>query len=116
MLQHIAQYWLDYLFGLITIVLSFGYRMLGKKFTMLRKENGGINNGVRALLHNKIIIMGKEFISAGYCTPEQFEEFEYLYKPYHDDLGGNGNAERIRNQVMKLPQEIPDKETNEQKS
>ena len=105
MLQHIQLYWIDYLSGIITALLAVGFRIVWKRVTIVKKENNGIKNGMKALLHNEIMAMGKELVSEGCCTPEQFEELEYLYKPYHEDLGGNGSAERMYNQVKELPQE-----------
>lgn len=104
MWQHILQYWIDYLFGLIILFLAFICRRMWSKFNTIKKENDGIKHGVKALLHNEIIKMGRDSIAQEYCTPEEFEEFDYLYKPYHEDLNGNGSAERMRTQVMKLPQ------------
>lgn len=105
MLQHIQLYWIDYFFGLIVALLALGYKKIWKRVSNIKKENKGIKNGMKALLHNEIMSMGKGLVSEGKCTPEQFEELEYLYKPYHEDLGGNGSAERMYNQVKELPQE-----------
>ncbi len=105
MLQHIQLYWVDYLFGLIVTILALGYKTIWEKVSIIKKENNGIKNGMKALLHNEIMAMGKQLVSDNKCTPEQFEELEYLYKPYHEDLGGNGSAERMYNQVKELPQE-----------
>lgn len=110
MLQHIQQYWLDWLFGVIVTVLAVGYKSLWSKVIAIKKENNGVKNGMKALLHNNIIAMGKELTDQGYCTPEEFEEFEYLYTPYHEDLGGNGSAERMREKVMRLPPNPEDSE------
>lgn len=105
MLQHIQLYWIDYVFGLITAALALGLKLVLKRDSIRKRENIGLKNGMKALLHNEIMRMGKELVSEGKCTPEQFEELEYLYKPYHEDLGGNGSAERMYNQVKELPQE-----------
>lgn len=103
MIEHIQQYWLDYAFSLIILGLSIACKNLSKKFSTIKKENDGIKHGVKALLHNEIIKMGKELISQGHCSPEDYQEMEYLFEPYHDDLNGNGSAERMMEQVKELP-------------
>lgn len=109
-IQHIQEYWLDYVFGLIILGLSFVCRSLYKKLKTIKKENEGIKHGVKALLHNEIMKMGKDLIAQGYCSPEDYQEMEYLFEPYHDDLDGNGSAERMMNQVRALPPAPIDKD------
>lgn len=53
--------------------------------------------------HDRIISLGMEYIKRGSITADEYENlYEYLYKPYKD-LGGNGSAERVMNEVSKLP-------------
>lgn len=55
------------------------------------------------LAHDRIITLGTYYINRKYITPEEFEDLEkYLYAPYKSS-GGNGSAERIMEQVRKLP-------------
>lgn len=108
MLHHIQQYWLDYAFSCVIAILGFICKSLNSKLQKLKKENNGVTNGVKALLHAEILRMGNSLISKGYCTADEFEEFEYLYRPYHDDLNGNGSGERMWEQVKRLPQKNPD--------
>ena len=103
MLEHIQQFWLNWALGIVAGALAIGYRFLWNKVKANKKENEGIKNGMKALLHDSIISKGKLLTDKGICTPEEFEDFEYLYKPYHDDLGGNGSAQRVREQIMALP-------------
>lgn len=54
------------------------------------------------LAHDRIIELGMIYITRGWITNDEYENLvDYLYKPYHD-LGGNGAAERIINEVKKL--------------
>lgn len=103
MLQHIQTYWLNWLLGLVAAALTVGYRYLWTKIKTNKKENEGIKNGVKAILRHNIKSEGRRLLEQKYCTPEEFEDFEELYQPYHDDLGGNGTAQRVREQVLKLP-------------
>lgn len=53
--------------------------------------------------HDRIVYLGMCYIERGYITQDEYENlFDYLYKPYKK-MGGNGSAERIMNEVNKLP-------------
>lgn len=53
--------------------------------------------------HDRIIYLGLQYIQRGWITHDEYENLvDYLYKPYHM-MGGNGSAERIINEVKKLP-------------
>ena len=45
----------------------------------------------------------ERYIERGYITQEEYDSlYNYLYIPYKE-LGGNGTAERMVNEVKKLP-------------
>lgn len=53
--------------------------------------------------HDRIVYLGMSYIERGYITKDEFENlYDYLYKPYKK-MGGNGSAERVMNEVIKLP-------------
>lgn len=53
--------------------------------------------------HREIVECGMEYIERGYVTKDEYEDLvHYLFDPYVE-LGGNGTAERIMNEVKKLP-------------
>ena len=55
------------------------------------------------LAHDRIMTLGTYYINRGYISAEEFEDLDkYLYAPYKNS-GGNGSAERIMEQVRKLP-------------
>lgn len=55
------------------------------------------------LAYDKLMSKGVRYIERGYVSKDEYEEFEkYLYSPYKD-LGGNGVAERIAQEVSRLP-------------
>ena len=55
------------------------------------------------LAHDRIIYLGGLYLERGSITRDEFENLnDYLYKPYHK-LGGNGTAEKIMEDVKKLP-------------
>lgn len=55
------------------------------------------------LAHDRIIYLGAKYIARGWITHDEFENLEkYLFTPYLR-LGGNGTAQRIMDEVKKLP-------------
>lgn len=55
------------------------------------------------LAHDRIIFLGTKYIEDGYISHGDFENLvDYLYEPYHK-MGGNGTAQRIIDEVKKLP-------------
>ena len=55
------------------------------------------------LAYDKLMTVGVAYIERGWVTKDEFEEYrKYLYDPYKE-LGGNGVAERIMQEVAQLP-------------
>ena len=53
--------------------------------------------------HVKIIETCEKYIARGYIRQDEYDSlYNYLYLPYKE-LGGNGTAERMINEVKKLP-------------
>lgn len=58
---------------------------------------------VLGLAHNEIIRAEMAFLERGWITKDEFEDFDkYLWKPY-TEFGGNGLAERLYHDILKLP-------------
>lgn len=55
-----------------------------------------------AISRNQLVNQGREYLKRGYITMDEYEEYEGHYKMY-SDLGGNGLARRIFEQVDDLP-------------
>lgn len=51
---------------------------------------------------NQLVSQGREYLKRGYITMDEYEEYETEYQVY-SDLGGNGLARRIFEQVDDLP-------------
>lgn len=66
------------------------------------KKESGVNNGVRALLYDKIKYLGKHHISNGEISAEDLEDLISLHNVYHNDLGGNGYLDEIMRNVRGL--------------
>lgn len=87
-------------------------------FLEARKMRNSANSRLMmGIAYDKITSLGIHYIRRGYITKDELEEFEkYFYSPYKE-LGGNGIAERIWNEVKVLPfqthQEFDEIFTNE---
>lgn len=58
---------------------------------------------LRGMAHDRICFLGEKYIHQGWITRDDYENlYEYLYIPYRD-LGGNGTAARVIQEVQKLP-------------
>ena len=55
-----------------------------------------------AVARSQLIEQGREYLKRGYITMDEYAEYEDHYKLY-SDLGGNGLARRIFEQVDDLP-------------
>ena len=61
------------------------------------------NAMLRGLAHDRIMYLGMKYIEKGYITPDEFENLnDYLFVPYQQ-LGGNGSAAKIMEEVRNLP-------------
>ena len=55
------------------------------------------------LAHDRIIYLGMQYIGRGYVTKDEYENLcVFLYTPYKE-MGGNGSAKRVMEEVDKLP-------------
>lgn len=58
---------------------------------------------LRGLAHDRICYLGEVYIKQGWVSKDDYENLhDYLYLPY-TQLGGNGTAKRIMQEVDKLP-------------
>ena len=52
--------------------------------------------------HDRIVFLGMKYIERGWITQDEYENlYDYLYQPY-EQLGGNGSAKRIMDEIKKL--------------
>lgn len=66
-------------------------------------KNDARTRMIKGLGHSQIVEFGMIYINRGWITKDEYEDlYTYLYEPYKA-LGGNGSAERIMDEVRKLP-------------
>lgn len=70
---------------------------------MKRQEKKDIKTRMLlGLAHDRIMDLGQKYIEKGKITYDEYENLEkYLYEPYIE-MGGNGSAKRIMEEVNKL--------------
>lgn len=55
------------------------------------------------IAHDRIVYLGMKYVGRGYITKDEYENLnDYLFEPYAE-CGGNGSAERVMEEVRKLP-------------
>jgi hypothetical protein len=58
---------------------------------------------ILGLGHDRIIYLCIRYIERGWISNDEYEDLvKYLYGPYKE-MGGNGTAEKLMNEVKKLP-------------
>jgi hypothetical protein len=75
-------------------------------WAFFQKRRDSKDNKIQVLVglgHDRIMELGGEYIERGWISRDEYENLhDYLYKPYKE-LGGNGSAERVMQEVNKLP-------------
>ena len=85
---------------LCAVIASSGFWGLIQKISSKKDVKAKVLIG---LGHDRIIYLGMKFIQRGYITKDEYENLhDYLYLPYKE-MGGNGSAERIMQEVNRLP-------------
>lgn len=68
-----------------------------------KKQETGVEAGVRILLYDRIKHLGIKYITRGYITHDEYEDLELMHNVYHNSLNGNGFLDNIMEQVNRLP-------------
>lgn len=100
MVDFVVRYFVEILCGIVVAILSyFMKRILGK---IKRLEL--VENGMQALLRDRIIAIYNKCADRGYCPIYERENAEKMYNEYHA-LGGNGTITELMNKIMAMPTE-----------
>ena len=104
MLEFITQYWLETLFGGITLALSAVVNLLKCKVRENTKEQESIKLGIQALLRDRIIQAYNKYYDQEFIPIYGMDNVEAMYKEYHN-LGGNGTVTKLVETLRDLPTE-----------
>lgn len=102
MLEFIAQYWLEVLFGLIVTALTFFVRRLFRHVSKNKQETCTVQEGIKCMLRDRIIQNHERYICLGNCPLSVRENMEDMHAAYKA-LGGNGAIDHIVEELNNLP-------------
>lgn len=98
MTQFVVRYWAEALFGL----LGSGMAALWAAFLLWRRKQRALENGVQALLRDRIIRACEHYLEAGDIPVYGMENIDNMYGAYHT-LGGNGAVTKLVGEAKHLP-------------
>lgn len=85
------------------MVAVFGSSGLWAFITSRRRKDDATTTMIKGLAYNAILSEARFMMDRGYATPEEYRDvYLYLYEPYKT-LGGNGAAERVMQELGRLP-------------
>lgn len=97
----IVEYWLEFLFGLLSGAILY----ILKKVYGLYKRQKAVEQGVQALLRNELIRRYREYKAKGEMTILDRENIEAMFKQYKN-LGGNGTVKELMNELLEVPTKV----------
>lgn len=72
-------------------------------FTRRSERKGASTQLLLGLAHDRIVYLGMQYLDRGWMTKDEYDDFiKYLYNPY-SKFGGNGLAEKIMQDLGRLP-------------
>jgi hypothetical protein len=89
--------------------MSAAIKHLWTKQKCQSARQDAVEDGVKALLHDRIYSGYAECECKGFASVDDIKNLEYLYRPYHD-LGGNGTGTELFERVKKMPVEPAEQE------
>lgn len=101
-LQYISAHWISWVFAVISALLGAANRQLYRQMKAQRSKTQAINEGVLALLHDRLYQACQYYINKGSCSIDDRDNLEYMFRPYKA-LGGNGTGEELYNRCLALP-------------
>ena len=104
MIDFIAKYWIEVLFGAILTGLGTAFSFLSKRVSKRIEEQEAIKLGMQALLRDRIISAYNHYMDKDCCPIYARDNILKLYVQYHN-LGGNGTVTGLMDSLMELPTE-----------
>ena len=98
LVETIQKYWVQEVMTVITGALAW----LARKVQKWKQEQDLVKQGVLAILHDRLYQACQFYLKRGYCTIDDRDNLEYMFRPYKA-LGGNGTGEELYNRCLALP-------------
>ena len=108
-IQYISLHWVEWLFIVISTILSLGYHKIIKRQTEESIKNKAVQEGVQALLRDRIIYSYNHYHEVGNCPIYAKENIKRMYDAYHR-LGGNDVATSLKDKLLDMPEEPEESE------
>ena len=83
-------------------VITGALAWLARKVQKWKQEQDLVKQGVLAILHDRLYQACQFYLKRGYCTIDDRDNLEYMFRPYKA-LGGNGTGEELYNRCLALP-------------
>lgn len=106
---YITMHWVEWLFAAISAVLGILYKQLSKQLKEERVRNAALQDGMQALLRDRIIQSYNHYQDKGYCPIYGKENVKRMYDAYHV-LGGNDVATQLKDKLLSMPEEPAERE------
>lgn len=104
MLDFILKYWIEIFFTIVVSGFGFTYKKIVEKIKEGERKQVAIEEGIQALLRERIIQNYNIHMDKGFCTIHSMEDIEALYTQY-TALGGNGTVKSLIDKLKELPTE-----------
>ena len=85
----ITRYWVEWLFGIVAAMMVAGYQRVSKHMRHAQKKDRALDDGMRALLRDRIISACDHYLEKGFAPVYVRENITSMYDAYHS-LGGDG--------------------------
>lgn len=107
--EYIEAHFLEWLFAVISVILTALYRDVSKRLKEEHKKSEAIGNGVQSLLRESIVQNYNKYQDKGFCPIYAKETIKKVYEAYHN-LGGNDIATKLYNTILNMDEEPPESE------
>lgn len=102
--QYIGMHWVEWLFAAVSALCCLGYRQVSKRQQEESRKSAALQDGMQALLRDRIIQAYNHYQDKGYCPIYGKENVKRMYDAYHV-LGGNDVATKLKDTLMEMPEE-----------
>lgn len=100
--EWILHNWAGAVSSLLAGALGWAFQRLWARQKSQAARQNAIEEGVQALLHDRIYSTYADCREKGYADVNDLKNLEFLYRPYHA-LGGNGTGTELFERVKKMP-------------
>ena len=97
----ITNYWIQWVCACCAAALGASLRLLRSRLHGVDKRQQATEQGIRALLRDRIVQAYYHYADRGWITLHGLENVEALYKEYHA-LGGNGTVTKLVEDLRNL--------------